>query len=110
MRTQQQIIRSQRFCGWFFIFLGVLSLALSCLHFYLGRWGLAAMLLPGVLFCGVVGRLAISGAVRRSRLAGGSDGLSGAGKPVPVSPAPTHHLQAAKDLPPSEKTHSLPKD
>jgi hypothetical protein len=110
MLTQQQIIRSQRFCGWFFIFLGVLSLDLSCLHYYLERWGLAAMMLPGVLFCGVLGRLAITRAVPRSHLSGGSDGLSGAGKPVPFSPAPTHHLQAAKDLPPSDKTHSLPKD
>jgi len=110
MRTPQQINSSQRFCGWFFIFLSVLSLALSGLHFYLGRWGLAALLLPGVLFGGVVGRLAIAGASRSSRVSGGSDGLSGAGKPVPVSPAPTHHLQAAKDLPPSDKTHSLPKD
>ena len=110
MRTQQQIIRSQRLCGWFFIFLGVLSLALSCLHFYLGRWGLAAMMLPGVLFCSVVGRLAITGAVERSRMSGGSAEESGAGKLVPVIPAPTHHLHAGKDLPPSDKTHSLPKD
>ena len=110
MRTQQQMIRSQRFCGWFFIFLGVLSLALSCLHFYLGRWGLAAVLLPGVVFFGVVGRLAILGAVRRSRWSGSSDGLSGVGVREPVSPTPTHHLQATKDLPPSDKTHSLQKD
>ena len=37
-------------------------------------------------------------------------GKSGAGKPVPVKPTPTHHLVAAKDLPPSDKTHSLAKD
>ena len=33
-----------------------------------------------------------------------------AGKPVPLKPSPTHHLVAAKDLPPSDITHSLPKD
>ena len=33
-----------------------------------------------------------------------------AGKPVPVKPPPTHHLVAAKDLPPSDKAHSFPKD
>jgi len=33
-----------------------------------------------------------------------------AGKPVPVKPSPRHHLIAAKDLPPSEKTHCFPKD
>jgi hypothetical protein len=37
-------------------------------------------------------------------------GKSEAGIPVPVAPVPTHHLAAAKDLPPSDKTHSLPKD
>ena len=48
-----------------------------------------------------------------SRGSGGDSDSSGeteAGKLVPVRPAPTHHLQAAKDLPPSDKTHSLPKD
>jgi len=40
---------------------------------------------------------------------------SGAGgfrlrKPVPVGPAPTHHLVGAKELPPSDKTHLYPKD
>jgi hypothetical protein len=110
MRSQQQIIRSQRNCGRFFIFLALLSLALACLHFYSGRSGLATLMLPGVLFFGVVGRLAMGGAIRSLRESGGSTGLSGAGKLVPAGPAPTHHLQAAKDLPPSNKTHSLPKD
>lgn len=40
----------------------------------------------------------------------GGSGRVGLGVPVPVSPWPTHHLQAAKDLPPSEKTQSSPKD
>ena len=33
-----------------------------------------------------------------------------AGKPVPLKPCPSHHLVAAKDLPPSDKTHCFPKD
>ena len=33
-----------------------------------------------------------------------------AGKPVPIRPTPRHHLVAAKELPPSEKTHCFPKD
>lgn len=37
-------------------------------------------------------------------------GRSEAGKPVPVGPNPTHHLVAAKDLPPSAKTHAFPND
>jgi hypothetical protein len=41
---------------------------------------------------------------------GGSSGLWGAGKPAPLKPSPTHHLAAAKEWPPSDKTHSWPKD
>ena len=37
-------------------------------------------------------------------------GLMGAGKPVPIRPSPTHHLVAMKDLPPGNRTHSLPRD
>jgi hypothetical protein len=72
--------------------------------------GVAAMMLPGVLFGGIIGKLAMAGISWKSRLSGDNDGLSDTGRPVPVNPAPIHHLQAAKDLPPSTKTHSLPKD
>lgn len=41
---------------------------------------------------------------------GGGSGTSSAGKPVPLRPSPTHHLSAAKHLPPSDKTDSFPKD
>jgi len=109
MRTPESIIRSNRICGRFFIFLALFSLVLSCLHFYFGRWGLASLLLPGVLFCGLIGWSVLSGTVRVFRHTSGA-GMADAGKPVPVRPAPNHHLAAAKDLPPSEKTHSLPKD
>ena len=109
MRSQQSIIRSNRICGRFFVFLALLSFTLSCFHFCLGRSGLAAVLLPGVLFFGSIGWLVLTGTVRIFPRAGGL-GMEGAGKPVPLRPAPTHHLAAAKDLPPSDKTHSLPKD
>jgi hypothetical protein len=109
MRSQQ-IIRSNRNCGRFFIFLAVFSLVLSCVHFYFGNWRLGALMLPGVLFAGVIGWLGIACTIRSWGVSGGSAGEEGAGKPVPVGPVPIHHLQAAKDLPPSNKTHSLAKD
>jgi hypothetical protein len=45
---------------------------------------------------------------RRRRWGSGGEnpGLSFAGKPAPVRPTPTHHLVAAKELPPSDKTQS----
>ena len=33
-----------------------------------------------------------------------------AGRPAPLHPSPGHHLVAAKALPPSDRTHLLPKD
>jgi len=39
-----------------------------------------------------------------------SAGLEYAGKPVPRRPSPTHHLTAAKALPPADKTYLFPKD
>ena len=41
---------------------------------------------------------------------GPAPGSSYAGVPVPVGPKTPHHLQAAKEFPPSDKTHSFPKD
>jgi hypothetical protein len=55
-------------------------------------------------------RFIIGGRQRRSRPGDDSAGLEGAGKPVPRKPSPTHHLAAAKALPPSDTTDSLPKD
>ncbi|HXC35060.1 MAG TPA: hypothetical protein VNV43_04245 [Candidatus Acidoferrales bacterium] len=73
------------------------------------RWGLALGALPGAFFSGLIGWLAVAGTFRK-RPGGGYSGASGAGRPVPVSPSPTHHLVGVKDLPPANKTHSLPKD
>lgn len=47
---------------------------------------------------------------RLSRLGDESAGLEYAGKPVPRKPSPTHHLVAAKALPPSDGTYLFPKD
>jgi hypothetical protein len=33
-----------------------------------------------------------------------------AGKPSPLIPSPTHHLMAAKGLPPADKIYLFPKD
>ena len=109
MRSAESITRSNRMCGRFFVFLAVFSAALSCVHFCFGRWGLGLLALPCVLFFGSIGWLVLSGTVRIPG-GGGSRGMPEAGKPVPLRPTPTHHLVAAKDLPPSDKTHSLPRD
>jgi hypothetical protein len=47
---------------------------------------------------------------RRSRQSGEDPGASYAGVRVPVKPIPPHHLMAAKEFPPSDKTHTFPKD
>ena len=44
--------------------------------------------------------------LRRWRRGGENPGFSFAGKPVPIQPTPTHHLVAAKEFPPSDRTHS----
>jgi hypothetical protein len=43
---------------------------------------------------------------RRWGRGGEAAGFSFAGKPVPIRPTPTHHLVAAKEFPPSDKTQS----
>jgi hypothetical protein len=47
---------------------------------------------------------------RPSGPSGEAPGSEYAGVPLPVGPTPPHHLQAAKEFPPSERTHSVPKD
>jgi hypothetical protein len=82
---------------------------LAVVYYSEGRWGLASLVLLGVVSAAVIVWLALTVAVRVSRDSGGA-GLESVGKPVPARPAPTHHLAAAKDLPPSERTHLLPQD
>ena len=115
MRSPESIRRSTRICGCFFLFQAVLSLALSCFYFYSRQWGLASLLFFGVAWCGLIGWAAVFGTIPLlPRMGGepgsGGAGMEGAGKPAPLRPAPTHHWQAAKDLPPSDRTHTFPKD
>src|SRR4051812_39286558 len=109
MRSQQSIIRLNKACGVFFIFLAAVSFSLACFSFYSGAWANGLSVLVGVPFFGFIGWLAIAGTFRFPR-AGGTGGTFQVGNPVPVAPTPRHHLVGAKDLPPSDRTHSLPKD
>lgn len=116
MRSQQAINRSTRNCGRFFVIFAVIDFAIACIHFHLGRWGVTLLLLPGFFFSGFLGWMAIVGANRNLFFLNkpgpdfGNTGHSTARKPVPIKPFPIHHLVAAKDLPPGDKTHSYPKD
>jgi hypothetical protein len=111
MGTHENDARSQRSCGRFFGSLVALSAGLACINVYNGRRGMALELVPGMVFFSVLAWWALSG----TALDHGADpehgsGTSEAGMPVPVGPHPKHHLIAAKDLPPSDKTHSFPHD
>jgi hypothetical protein len=104
-------IQSQRTCGRFFIFLVVLSAGLACVNIYNGRWGMALRLLPGMVFFSGIACWALFGtATNQGPDKGRGPGKSEAGKPVPVGPNPRHHLVGAKELPPSDETHSFPQD
>jgi hypothetical protein len=104
-------IQSQRTCGRFFGSLVALSAGLACINIYNGRWESALELVPGMVFFSGLAWLAFSGTVLDHGPAPeAGSGTSEAGKPVPVRPNPTHHLVAAKELPPSDKTHSFRRD
>jgi hypothetical protein len=109
MQTEESSIRSCHVCGGFFFGLGALSGVLSFVGFHSGDWWHGVVLLAGVPFFGLIGWAAVADTFSLSR-AGGDDGKVEAGELVPVGPSPTHHLVGAKDLPPSDKTHSYPKD
>ena len=117
MRSRANIFPSFRFCGLLFVFLATFLLILSWVHFVTGRWELGLLLFAlGVVIFGSIAWFVVANTIRSSHVSsergpdGGGAGLSSAGKPVPVRPVPTHHLAAAKDLPPLEETHSLPHD
>ena len=72
---------------------------------------MALRLVPGMVFFGAIAYLALcETAADDSPDRSQGSGMSEAGTPVPVGPRPRHHLVAAKDLPPSDKTHSFPHD
>src|SRR5262245_37306489 len=110
MRSQESIIRSQRSCGRFFLFLVALSVALAGINLYNGSWRTALKLVPGMVLLSGIAWWAISTPKTQGSDEDDGPGVSEAGKPVPVVPNPTHHLVAAKDLPPSDKTHLFPAD
>src|SRR5689334_20971955 len=109
MHIEDNAIRSCRSSGCFFVGLGILSAVLSGFALYSKEWWRGVTLLTLALFFGLVGWSAFTKTVSFSQ-GGGAGGEVRAGCPVPVNPSPPHHLAAARDLPPSEKTHSLPKD
>ena len=108
--TEESIDNSQRVCGGFFFFLAVLGQVLLVVNSASGEWGATWSLLPGTLFCWFLGWWAFGARVPAEPPAASAPGTSEAGKPVPVHPSPTHHLVAAKETPPSDKTHSWPVD
>lgn len=63
----------------------------------------------GTVWFGFLGWVAL-GSVTLPTCSHDDPGFSNSHKPARIKPGPTHHLQGAKDLPPSDKTHSLPKD
>jgi hypothetical protein len=88
----------------------VLWLVVAGLYVSYGQWGHMRSWLVGALFLAFLAWFAVKSLARLHRDPGGGSGMADAGKPAPVRPDPTHHLGAAKDLPPSDKTHSLPHD
>jgi hypothetical protein len=109
MHTNDSSIQSCRASGRFFVGFAALAAVLSCVAFHSKEWWRAAALLAIALFFGLIGWVAFTNSVPFSQRGGGGGELK-AGCPVPANPSPTHHLSAARDLPPSDKTHSLPKD
>src|SRR5208337_4948874 len=86
-RPEARDNRSQRGCGWFFIFLAALSLVLACTHPYSRRWGPGSALLAGVFFFSGIAWLAFTPpSAGHSHGGEGGIGRSGAGRPVPISP------------------------
>ena|SRR5690348_1135231 len=111
MTSEENEIRSQRLCGRFFGSLVALSAGLACVNIYNGQWGTALELVPGMVFFSALAWCGFSSTTVSLRAdPEQGPGTYEAGKPVPVGPRPRHHLVAAKDLPPSDKTHSYPHD
>jgi hypothetical protein len=110
MYTEDSSIRSCRACGGFFFVLAVVSAIMSCFAFHSKDWWQVLGLVAAALFLGLIGWAAVTNTFSSSRREGGSRGKSEAGLPVPVKPSPKHHLTAAKELPPSDRTHSFQKD
>ena len=109
MQSQESVNVSLRSSGRFFLLLVAVSLVFAFINFYQGLWSNALRLVPGMLVFGGLAWWALAGIARKNnpeQPAGGEE----AGVLVPAGRGPTHHLVAAKDLPPSDRTHTFPKD
>lgn len=95
MRPEQNMVRRHKSQVFFFMFLAVASLALSLGSFASSQWGSSLLWAPLVFAFAFVAWKSLS----RPRADGTSSGLTGAGRPAPINPAPTHHLIAAKAIP-----------
>ncbi len=109
MQTEDRSIRQNHACGRLFIGLAAISAVLSWSAVSSKEWRDAVVLLLAVPLFGFIGWIGLTDTSWFPK-GGGRGGKSEAGKPVPLRPSPIHHLVAAKDLPPSDKTHSLPMD
>ena len=85
-----------------------LSAILSCFAFRSKEWRDAVKLVAMTLFFALSGWAALTNPVSHSQNDG--SGREFAGCPMPGRPSPPHHLAAARELPPSDRTHTLPKD
>jgi hypothetical protein len=106
MRSQISIGRSNRFSGRFFVFLALFCVILSCVSLYARNFPVAITGLFPIAVFGAIAWLILKSTERIFPSAGDS-GLQGTGNLVPLRPAPTHHLAAAKEFPPSDTTHSV---
>lgn len=111
MPSEQDYLHSLRTCGRFFGSLVALSAALACISIYNDDWATALQLVPGMIFFSALTWSALSTSAPNQRAETDSGpATSDARKPVPVGPSPTHHLAAAKYLPPSDRTDSFRHD
>ena len=102
----QSIGRSNRTCGRVFVFLALLCVVLSCVSFYARNFQVAVTGLFPISVFAAIAWLVLKSAERIFPSAGDS-GLQGTGNLVPLRPSPSHHLAAAKEFPPSDRTHSF---
>lgn len=82
-------------------------------HEQWGWWIVSALFLALPALLAFLAFLVWFSMARRARFhrdTGGGSEMADAGKPAPIRPGPSHHLAAAKGLPPSDETHSLPHD
>lgn len=109
MQTDDSSNRMSRACGRVFAGMAAISAVLSGIAFHSRDWRYGLRLLLGAVFLGFIAWVGFAAPISPSK--GGDDrGKQEAGRLVPLKPSPTHHLVGAKDLPPSDNTHSFPKD